>query len=112
MAGAFLQSPAAKIIRSIATSQMPDADRQELVAFLSGSSEYAPQSGEITGILKQLKEEMEKDLAAATGEENDSLASFKELVAAKNKEVNVLTAAIEDKSVRSGELAVAIVQMK
>jgi hypothetical protein len=44
---------------------MPDADRQDILAFLSGSqgSGYVPQSGEITGILKELDDEMSKTLA-------------------------------------------------
>merc|ERR1712079_613136 len=56
MSGGFLQTPEAKIIRQLAVSSqdMIDMERQELVAFLSGtqSSEYAPKSGEISGILK------------------------------------------------------------
>jgi len=112
MAGSFLQSPAARSLEKLlAVRNMPESDRQEVAAFLSGQTGYAPQSGEITGILKQMKEEMEKDLAAAVSDENGSIGSFKELVAAKTKEVNALTAAIEKKTVRSGELAVEIVQM-
>merc|ERR1719199_1820839 len=38
--------------------------------------------------------------------------AYDELIAAKTKEVNALTKAIEDKMTRVGELAVKIVQMK
>jgi hypothetical protein len=33
---------------------MLDVDRSDLTSFLSGSSDYAPASGAITGILKQM----------------------------------------------------------
>merc|ERR1712079_154787 len=56
MAGAFLQSDAAQILRGNASNSknsLMDVDRQELTAFLSNTQEagYAPQSGQITGIL-------------------------------------------------------------
>eukprot|EP00429_Kryptoperidinium_foliaceum_P073366 CAMPEP_0176225842 /NCGR_PEP_ID=MMETSP0121_2-20121125/21959_1 /TAXON_ID=160619 /ORGANISM="Kryptoperidinium foliaceum, Strain CCMP 1326" /LENGTH=66 /DNA_ID=CAMNT_0017565101 /DNA_START=1 /DNA_END=198 /DNA_ORIENTATION=+ len=65
MAGSFLQTSGAQVLRALATSSqdMLDADRQELVAFLSQGSGYAPSSGEITGILKQLGSEMSSHLA-------------------------------------------------
>merc|ERR1719399_2566145 len=89
---------------------MTDVDRQDLMAFLSGGqgSEYVPQSGQITGILKTLKDEMEKSLADATSEEDASIKSFNGLIAAKTKQVQALTAAIESKSNRVGELGVKI----
>jgi len=55
---------------------------------------------------------MSKSLSEATAEENSAIKAFEELVAAKNKEINALTASIESKTVRVGELSVEIVQMK
>eukprot|EP00928_Gymnodinium_smaydae_P069137 TRINITY_DN5252_c1_g1_i1.p1 TRINITY_DN5252_c1_g1~~TRINITY_DN5252_c1_g1_i1.p1 ORF type:complete len:584 (+),score=213.67 TRINITY_DN5252_c1_g1_i1:236-1753(+) len=55
---------------------------------------------------------MNKDLAEASAEESASLEAFEELMAAKTKEVKALTASIETKTVRTGELAVEIVNMK
>merc|ERR1719502_1849722 len=116
MAGAFVQTNGAQVLRRFALSQqnLLDADRQELVAFLSGEqgSGYAPQGGEITGILKELGESMSKSLAEATTTEEAAIKTFDELVAAKKKEADSLTAAIETKTQRVGELAVEIVQMK
>merc|ERR1719213_802694 len=67
MSGSFLQTRAATVLRSISLSaDMIPADRELLASSLSGGSEYAPKSGEITGILKTLKDEMEKDLSDAT----------------------------------------------
>merc|ERR1719380_136938 len=63
MAGGFLQTNAAGVWRQLVSSKMDmiELDRQELVAFLEGSQNdgYAPASGEIVGILKQLKDEMQ-----------------------------------------------------
>merc|ERR1719464_1958317 len=93
---------------------MIDADRQELLAFLSAKqgSEYVPASGEITGILKDINDKMVKSLADATSDEQGSLKSYEELMSAKSKEIAALTASIESKTKRIGELAVEILQMK
>merc|ERR1719272_2288608 len=78
------------------------------MAFLSGSDSqrYAPQSGEIVGILKQLHDEMAAALKDATDAENAAIASFDALVASKTKEIAALTEQIEVKTQRAGEIAV------
>merc|ERR1719158_2060377 len=48
----------------------------------------------------------------AKAAEDAAIKAFEELVAAKTKEINALTHAIETKMTRSGELSVEIVQMK
>merc|ERR1719258_68123 len=61
MAGAFLQTSGASTLLQISLSaEMIPADRDLLASFLSEGATYAPKSGEITGILKTLKDEMEK----------------------------------------------------
>merc|ERR1719199_1775235 len=71
MGGAFLQTSSASVLRQISVSaNMIPADRDLLASFLSEGSNYAPKSGEILGILKQLHDEMEKDFADATSDEN------------------------------------------
>lgn len=116
MAGGFLQTGAAQVIRQLALSSqsMVDEDRKDLLVFFSegDGSKYAPKSGEITGILKEMLETMEKGLAEATAAEEDSIKSFEGLMAAKKKEVEALTLAVEAKTAQIGELGVAIVQMK
>merc|ERR1740117_2557992 len=114
MGGAFLQTGTASILKSLVQKMqnLDDTDREQLVAFLSGSSEYAPASGQITGILKTMHDEMDASLAEATAAENAAISAFDALLAAKTKEINALTKAIESKMTRSGELAVEIVQMK
>merc|ERR1719281_2213010 len=66
-------------------------------SFLSipGMQSYAPQSGQILGIIKQLKEEFEKDLAEAQKAEAKSKAEFESLKAAKEGEMAAGTKQIE-----------------
>merc|ERR1719359_1455634 len=55
---------------------------------------------------------MDKSLATTVADEKEAVASYDDLMAAKSKEVAALTKAIEQKSVRVGELGVEIVTMK
>merc|ERR1719473_2093222 len=55
---------------------------------------------------------MVKELKEATAAENAAIKTYEELMAAKTKEVEALTAAIEEKMTRLGELQVEIVEMK
>jgi len=116
MAGSFLQGSTARVIRQLAVDagELSEFDRQSLVSFLSGKSDegYAPQSGQIVGILKEMLDDMSKNLADITATEESSIASYKELVAAKGKEIAANTKAIETKTVRVGNLGVEIAQLK
>merc|ERR1719297_209093 len=93
---------------------MMEDDRQELMAFLSNTqgTDYAPQSGQIVGILKQMGDEMAAGLAEATKAEEAAIAIYEKLMAAKKKEVIALTKEIETKLTRIGDLGVEIAQMK
>jgi len=84
---------------------MNSADRDLLSAFLEDGARNSG-SGEILGILKTMKDEMDKDLADAVADEKGSIQSFDSLVAAKSKEVEALTKEIESKTTRVGELSV------
>merc|ERR1719362_805403 len=57
-------------------------------------------------------DEMEKDLKTATENENSAIAAHEALMKAKKKEIEALSASIEKKLTRQGELGVKIVQMK
>merc|ERR1719281_256794 len=95
---------------------MTAVDRDMLVSFLSGSGKqangYAPASGEIVGILKQMKDTMEKDLAELEAQEATAVQDFEGMKAAKEKEIAAATQAIEEKTKRTGEVAVEIVNLK
>merc|ERR550514_2527625 len=116
MGASFLQSSFATSLRQLVltSTSLARYDRQTLTEFLSTSTQagYAPASGEIVGILKQLLENMEGDLKEATDTENAAIAEFEGLVAAKEKEIQAATEAIEAKTERAGELAVKLVNLK
>merc|ERR1719446_2044931 len=56
-----------------------------------------------------MKDEMDKDLGGIVTDEEQAEAAFEELKAAKESGIAASSAAIESKTQRSGELAVAIV---
>jgi len=82
------------------------------MAFLEENGDYAPASGQIVGILKGMKDDMEAELKEAVATEEKSIAGFGELKASKETEIEVATEAIEAKTGRSGEVAVSAVQTK
>merc|ERR1719331_1011255 len=117
MGGAFLQTSVGSVLKKLSiTMDISAMDREMLTAFLtqgqSQSSEYVPASGQITGILKQMSDTMEANLATATAEEEAAIKDFNGLVAAKTKEINALTKEMESKTARIGELGVELVTMK
>jgi len=113
MGGSFIQTVQSQKLQRVVLSRqdMLDADRQQVLAFLSQGSGSA-NSGEIVGILKEMGSTMEKSLAEATSAETEAIKTYEELMSAQKKQVDSLTASIEEKTQRSGELAVRVVQMK
>merc|ERR1719197_379466 len=115
--GSFLQTPAARRALSAAkkSTAVDDYQKGQVLDFLQGKQnpfgDYSPASGEIMGILKAMKDEMDKDLNGAVSAEDEAAAGFEELAAAKNSEISAASSAIESKTVRSGELAVATTTM-
>merc|ERR1719451_130151 len=59
---------------------------------------YAPQSGEIFGILKQMKETFESNLSASQKEEMANQKAYEELKAAKEEEISAGQAQIDTKT--------------
>jgi len=55
---------------------------------MPGAQSYAPQSGQIFGILKQMKEDFEADLGQETKSEQKSVEEFKALKASKLSEID------------------------
>jgi len=113
VAGGFLQTSAAAILRNFITSvDMQEVDRTVVTSFLSGEVGYAPKSGQIIGILKQMGDTMAADLASATATEEAAIKTYDELMASKKEEVDAITASIEQKLKAIGELGIEIVDMK
>lgn len=116
MTGSFLQTSAAAVLRKLAMmSDLADQDQETLTSFLSQTQDqsegYAPQSGQITGILKEMKDTMEAGLAEATAQEKKAKASFEALMIAKKAEIDALQKSIEEKLVRLGDAGVELVNM-
>jgi septal ring factor EnvC (AmiA/AmiB activator) len=115
MSGAFLQTSAASVLKQLSiTMDMSSMDRDMITAFLTQgqSAGYAPQAGQIVGILKQMTDTMQKELEDITAAEEQAIANFDALVKAKTKEINSLTKQIEEKTARIGELGVQLVTEK
>jgi len=110
----FLQTNDAQAVLKLVETReaIADVDRQSVLSFLSGEQGYAPQSGQIVGILKQIGDTMGKDAAEAKAAEEEAIQQHDGLVAAKTKEINAHTQAIEVKSLRVGEVAVNAANMK
>jgi hypothetical protein len=113
----FLQTDGAQKLKDLATSNqaMSGESRQEILEFLEqsdASDESGVGSGQIVGILRQLGDEMTKDLSDATNVENKAISDYNALTTAKNDEVVTLTGAIEDKISRIGETGLLIEDTK
>merc|ERR1719353_2319173 len=120
MGSGFLQSKTSlidRIHKILNTAQSLDSyQRSTVTSFLAGTQnpygDYHGQSGEIVGILKMMKEDMDKGLNGAVSDEEKSAAGYEELSAAKKDEISAAGAAIESKTERSGTLAVTITTTK
>jgi len=116
MVGGFLQTTSAQVLRDFLRNDLDigESDRQTLTSFLSATqgTDYAPQSGEIIGILKEIGDTMAADLASATKTEEAAIKTYDELTAAKTKEIDALIASIERKISLVGELGIEIVEMQ
>merc|ERR1719515_517855 len=96
MGGAFLQTSTASILKQLSiTMDISSMDREMITSFLTQgqgeASGYVPASGQITGILKQMKDTMDASLATATSDEDAANKAFNALVSAKSKEINALS---------------------
>jgi len=115
MAGKFLQTSTenvATLQQLVINMDMSSTDRDMLTSFLSAGSGYAPASGEILGILKQMLETMQTELDEITTAEEKAIKDFEALIAAKEKELDANTGAMEAKIERAAEVGLEIVEMK
>jgi len=99
-----------QIKRAIRSSQQAtDGGREMITSFLQGTT---PGSGEILGMLKSMKDELSRDIAALEKSEAASVAGFTDMKASKEKEIEFADESIESKKERVGTLAVDIVKGK
>jgi len=119
--GALLQEQAGLQMKQLrravsAASGITDYDRQMVSGFLQGrvsdGDGYVPKSGEIVGILRTIETDFQKNLDEVTEAEKKQVAVHEDLMAAKNKQVQTLSASVERKIQRSGNAKVEIANMK
>merc|ERR1719515_511942 len=120
--GSLLQLQESKLISIAATLQhelqkhgellmgvLTHKQQREVAAFVQAPSDYfdasptfkqsyAPQSGEIFGILKQMKETFESNLSASQKEEMANQKAYEDLKAAKEEEIAAGQAQIDTKT--------------
>jgi hypothetical protein len=97
------------------TKLLGNDERSDVLAFLeqgsdeeSGEKSQSQGAGEILGILKNMKDEMEKDLADMQAQETKDLEGFNELKAAKNDEIALNEKSVVEKEKRIGGLALEL----
>uniref|UniRef100_A0A7S0ZQL5 Uncharacterized protein n=1 Tax=Noctiluca scintillans TaxID=2966 RepID=A0A7S0ZQL5_NOCSC len=110
--GSFLQRDTAETLRMMVSQNVENhADRAFIFSFLSNDREqYAPRTGEILGVLKQLLVDMQDQLQEAENKESDAVTTFEDLVGAKRQELGALTKSVESKLTQDGALGMGIVQ--
>merc|ERR1719428_613348 len=95
------------------TKLLSNDERSEVLAFLDQGSDESDKTqsqgaGEILGILKNMKDEMEKDLADMTAQETKDHESFNDLKAAKTQEISINEKAVIEKEKRIGAVALTL----
>jgi len=110
--GSFLQTDLAQEIKQLVLSRqnMSDEDRQGVLEFLS-SGEAPTSLDDIVGVLKQLGETIGQGLNEATAAEQKAIASYEELITAKNKQFKILNTEVETQTQRHGEVALKLAQL-
>mmetsp|Transcript_76940 Transcript_76940/g.193513 ORF Transcript_76940/g.193513 Transcript_76940/m.193513 type:complete len:709 (+) Transcript_76940:71-2197(+) len=116
MAGSFLQTGEAGKLRAflVKNAASLDGDHQQVLSFLSGEQgdESAPSTGEILGIITQMKDEMSQDQKDMIAAEKAAVETYNGLMEAKRSEGHALSKAIGDKLDRTGNLGMEIAEMK
>jgi hypothetical protein len=116
-AAAFLQSSpnhGSNLRRIVSVTNYISAENKDTVlAFLEsgmGSGEPSAGSAQIVGIMKAMRDEMDKDHKAMVKEEQDDNAAYNELKAAKEEHLGVIIKTLADKEKLIGELAMSLSQ--
>ena len=108
-----MQATAAVDVRKLVVEMdMSSVDRDIMSFLLSEGEGFDPVSGQVTGILSQMEETMEKDLADLTAKEEAAKVSFEETVVAKYKVIQANSEAIEAKTARHGEVISELDEVK
>merc|ERR1719240_1017340 len=114
LSASLLQTGVGSVLRNIVRTSpaVRDSEREMLMSFLDTGDSTAGGSDQIIGIVEQMKETMEDDLAEATTKEGESKSAFETLMTSKTSEIEAAGKAVESKTARSGTAAVETVQAK
>jgi septal ring factor EnvC (AmiA/AmiB activator) len=112
--GGFLQTNAASVLKKLVNeaADLSAYESSELTAFLQSGAAPAGGSEEIVGMLKAMKDRMDEDLGGIVSAEEAAQKAYDGMMDAKNKEIAAASQAIEEKTARSGELAVQAANLK
>jgi len=116
--GAFIQAKSAlkaALIQAVTAAQnAPEEDRESVMSFLGEStdSQYAPQSGEIVGILKTIQDEYVESLATVEKDEAEQQNLFEDLKGAKTRQAKTMRGTLAKRIATIGQLKVKVVQMR
>jgi len=114
--GSLLQFVGKKSVRQLkravlSSQSVTSDDKNDIHAFLQGRTD-GPGSGEILGMLKAMKDEVSRDIATLTKNEEAAVKGFSDMSTSKEKEIEFADESIESKKERVGTLAVEIVQLE
>lgn len=108
-----------KVIQSVSSDRLREQDREQMASLLEfleqadqGAGESSSDIGEISGILQQILEDLKSDLAKLQQNEETSSAQHGALQHAKKKEMQTLSATIQEKEDRLSNTEVEVVQLK
>jgi len=114
LSAALLQTGVGNTLRNIIehSPAVREGQRDSLMSFLESGSSVEGGSDTIIGIVEQMKETMEADLAETESKEAEAKTTYETLMTSKKSEIEAAGKAIETKSARVGTVAVEIVQAK
>merc|ERR1719482_458046 len=114
LSASLLQTGVGNTLRNIIAHSpaVREVQRDSLMSFLETGSGAEGGSDTIIGIVEQMKETMEADLAETESKEAEAKTTFETLMTSKKSEIEAAGKAIETKSARVGTVAVEVVQAK
>merc|ERR1719326_2355067 len=114
LSASLLQTGVGNTLRNIIAHSpaVREAQRDSLMSFLETGSGAEGGSDTIIGIVEQIKETMEADLAETESKEAEAKTTYETLMTSKKSEIEAAGKAVETKSARVGTVAVEVVQAK
>merc|ERR1719161_2812702 len=114
LSASLLQTGVGSFIRNVVRTSpaVQEGERPLLMSFLESGTGLAGGSDQIIGIVEQMKETMEADLAESESKESTAKTDFETLMTSKTSEIAAAGKAVETKTARSGQAAVETVQAK